>query len=154
YHDEPVSFGACDVIRHLQHDPYDELDHQRLAGAISEAESDLDRERAGLGAVHDAAAGSRIPDAAIGRAAAEAAAERIHRGDVFYVAAAGGDHSAHAGGDVQGRARGYAADVFVGLAALGFRRAGADCRAAVFERAGEAQHSGRNGAETLQALAR
>ena len=78
-HDESVSVGSLDVVRHLQYDALDELDRERPAGALSEAESDLDRKRACVGAVHDAAARSRVPDAAVRRAAAEAAAERIHQ---------------------------------------------------------------------------
>ena len=79
---EPVRVGALAVVRDLQHDPPDELDHERAERAVPEAEGDLDRERAGVAAVHDAAARSRVPDAPVGRAAAQEAAERVHAGDV------------------------------------------------------------------------
>ena len=123
-----------------------------LARAFSETESDLDRKRAGLGSVHDAAARSRIPDAAVGCSAAEEIAERIHSGDVFYVATTGGDDAAHARSDIQGRACGHAADVLLRLASLGFRCAGAHRGAAVSGRAGQAQYSGRKRAEAVSTV--
>ena len=50
---------------------------------------DLDRERARVGAVPDAAARPRVPDAHVRGAAAEAAAERLHARDVLHHAADG-----------------------------------------------------------------
>lgn len=42
-------------IRVVQHGPYDQLDPERNPGALSQTEDDVDRKRAGLGAVPDAA---------------------------------------------------------------------------------------------------
>ena len=61
----------------LQHAAPDQLADERHAGALPEAQDDLDRERARLGAVPDAAARQRIHDAHVGGAAAQAASRAI-----------------------------------------------------------------------------
>ena len=50
-----ISMHAISFVL-LQPHAHDQLDHQRPAGAVPEAQSDLDRKRARLGAVPDAAA--------------------------------------------------------------------------------------------------
>ena len=93
---------ARHLVRLLQHHPHDELDHERPAGALPEAQGDVDRKRAGLDTVPDAAARLRIHDALVGSAAAQAQAERIHAGDVLFEPAAGAlQHGPHRS-DVQG----------------------------------------------------
>ena len=65
-------------------------------------QDDVDRGRHRLGAVPDAAARQRIHDAAVGSAAAQAAAERIHGGAVLRHAAARTDQEPQApGSDVR-----------------------------------------------------
>ena len=45
---QPLHLDARAVVRALQPDPHDQLDHQRAAGALPEAEGAVDRERARL----------------------------------------------------------------------------------------------------------
>ena len=90
-HDEPVHLGARHRLRVLQHGAPHQLDDQRAAGALPQAEGAVDRKRARLGAVHDAAARQRIHDALVGGAGAEEAAERLHARDVLLLAADGND---------------------------------------------------------------
>ena len=78
-------------LRALQPDPHDELDHQRAARALPEAEGAVGRERARLDPVPDAAARPRVSDAHLRGAAAEAAAERVHARHVLHQPAAGED---------------------------------------------------------------
>jgi hypothetical protein len=85
---QPLHLDALDLVRALQPGAPDELDHQRAARALPEAEGGLDRERPRVGAVHDAAARPRVPDALVGSAAAEAKAERLHARDVLQQPAA------------------------------------------------------------------
>ena len=68
--DQPLHLGACARLHVVQHDPHDQLGHQRPAGALPEAQGDVDRERADLGRLADAAARSLLHDAHLGRAAA------------------------------------------------------------------------------------
>ena len=75
---QPLHLDARAELRALQPDPHDQLDHQRAARAFPEAEGALDRERARLDSLPDAAARPRIPDAVLRGADAEAAAERVH----------------------------------------------------------------------------
>ena len=67
---QPLHLDARAELRALQPDPHDQLDHQRAAGALPEAEGALDRKRARLDSVSDAAARSRISDALVRGAAA------------------------------------------------------------------------------------
>ncbi len=113
---------------------------QRPARAVPEAQGDLDRKRARLDSVHHAAARFRIHDAHVGMPAAQAQAERVHRGDVLHQPAARAQqHEAHAG-DLRSDQRRHPAPLCVGLAALGFRRAELDHQAAVPQGRGQAQH--------------
>ena len=138
---QPLHRHARAVVRALQHGPHDQLGAQRPARALPQAQGDLDRERARLGSVRDAAARFRIHDAHVGMPAAQAQAERVHAGDVLHEPAARAQqHEAHAG-DLRGDQGRYPAALCVGLAALGFRRAELDHQAAVPQRAGQAQHS-------------
>ena len=102
-----------------------------LPERFPEAQGVLDRERARLGAVPHAAARFRIHDALVGGAAAEAAAERVHRRHVFHQPAAGTLQPEAHRGDVRGDQGRDAAAVRVRLAALGFRSAEFDHHAAV-----------------------
>ena len=68
---------------------YDQLGHQRARRALPQAAGDLDRGRARLDAVPDAAARPRIHAAHIGISAAEEEAERLHARHVLRVAADG-----------------------------------------------------------------
>jgi len=60
---QPLHLHACAVVRALQPDPHDQLDHQRAARALPEAQGAVDRERARLDPVSDAAARPRVSDA-------------------------------------------------------------------------------------------
>ena len=77
-HHQPLPRHARAGLRLVQHGAHDQLDPERHSRAVSEAEDDVGRERARLGAVPDAAARRSVSDASIGGAAAQAAAERIH----------------------------------------------------------------------------
>ncbi len=57
---EPLRLGARARISFLQHPAHDQLGHQRARRALSQTAGDLDRGRARLGAVPDAAARSRV----------------------------------------------------------------------------------------------
>ncbi len=125
----------------MQHGAHDELDPQRHPRTVPEAEVDLGRERARLGAVPDATARRPVPDAAIGGAHAQAPPERLHARALLVHDAADGNqqHESVAGnpGDDQRR---DPAPVRFGLAALRLRPAVDDLRPAVPVRAGQAQH--------------
>ena len=64
---QPLHRRACAGLHLVQHAAHDQLDHQRHAGALPQAEDALDRERARLDSVPDAAARQRIHDAHVGR---------------------------------------------------------------------------------------
>ena len=64
---QPLHLHARAVVRALQPDPHDQLDHQRAAGALPEAEGAVDRKRARLDSVPDAAARPRVSDALAAR---------------------------------------------------------------------------------------
>ena len=57
---QSLHLHARAVVRALQPDPHDQLDHQRAARALPEAEGALGRERARLDPVPDAAARPRV----------------------------------------------------------------------------------------------
>ena len=57
---QPLRLGACARLPVLQHPARDQLGHQRARRALPEAAGDLDRRRARLDAVPDAAARSRV----------------------------------------------------------------------------------------------
>ena len=106
--DEQVHLRPCARLRLVQHGAHDELGAQRAAGALPQAQGDLDRERARLAAVHDPAARQRVHDALVGVPGPEEAAGRVHHRHVLHVAAdgnaarhepAGGDLQVHQGGD-------------------------------------------------------
>src|SRR6185437_15146435 len=139
-HDEPLHFGARARLRVLQHGASGQLDHQRPARALSEAEAAVGGKRAGLGAVHDAALRQRIHDALLGSAGAEEEAERLYARHVLLDAADGNDRYGRARADLPHAAGGDAALVFVRLSALGLRPAVDHLRPAVPQRAGQAQH--------------
>ena len=80
---QPLHGRACAGLLLAQHAAHDQLAHQRHAGAVSQAEADLDRERPRLGAIPDAASRQRMDDAQLRRAAAQAPAERLHARDVL-----------------------------------------------------------------------
>ena len=86
---QPVPLGARARLHLLQHSPLHQLGHQRHGRALSQAAGDLDRGRPGLDAVPDAAPRPRIHDAAVGSAAAQEEAERLHARHVLLVAADG-----------------------------------------------------------------
>src|SRR5204863_7944761 len=94
----PLHLDARAELRALQPDPHDQLDHQWAAGALPEAEGALDRKRARLDSVSDAAARSRISDAELRGAALEKAAERIYGRHVLYEPADGEDQPQSAEG--------------------------------------------------------
>ena len=96
-HDEPLHLGARARLRLLQHGASRQLDHQRPAGAVSQAEGAVGRKRARLGAVHDAALRQRIHDALVGGAGAEETAERLYARHVLLLAADGNDRHGGAG---------------------------------------------------------
>ena len=87
--DQPLHRGARPRLHLVQHAAHDQLADQRHAGALPEAEDGVDRERPRLGAVPDAAPRQRVHDAHLGRAAAQAQAERLHARDVLHLAADG-----------------------------------------------------------------
>src|SRR5581483_2426384 len=86
--DEPLRVDSCDLVRPLQHRPYDQLADERHAGALPAPEADLGRERARVGSVSDAAARPRVSDANIRSAAPEASPERVQARDVLHLTAA------------------------------------------------------------------
>ena len=102
-----------------------------LAGTLPQAQSAVDRERARLGAVHDAAARQRVHDALLGSAGAEAVAERLYARDVFLDATDGDHRHGRAGADLPHDESGNPAALFVRLPALGFRSAVNHLRPAV-----------------------
>ena len=123
-----------------------------IPGTLPRPEVDLDRERARLGAVPDAAARQRIHDAFVGNAVAQAQAFRLHARDVLHLAADGDDRqSHHAGRDVQDDRRRYPAGLRLRLSALGHGPAVDDLRPAVPQSAGEEEHLGRDRAQAVQA---
>ena len=63
---QPLHRRARARLHLVQHAAHDELDHQRHAGALPEAEDALDRERPRVDSVPDAAARQRIHDAHVG----------------------------------------------------------------------------------------
>ena len=105
--------------------------------------TDLDRERARLDPVPDAAARQRIHDAHVGLRAAQEEAERLYARHVFHLAADGdGGQPRGAAAHLQDDQRRDAAAVLLGLSALGHGPAEHHPRPAVPERAGQAQHPG------------
>ena len=90
-HLEQVHRDPCAGLFVVQHPAHDQLGGERHSGALPGAQVDLDRERARLGAVRDAAPRQRIHDALVGSADAQAPAERLHARDVLHLAADGDD---------------------------------------------------------------
>ena len=86
---QPLHLGACARLLLLQHPPLHQLGDQRHGRALPQAAGDLDRGRARLDPVPDAAARPRIHDAPVGGAAAQEEAERLHARHVLLVAADG-----------------------------------------------------------------
>jgi hypothetical protein len=128
-----------------------QLDHQRPARTVPQASRDLDRIRARLGAVDNAAARQRLQDALVRGAGAQEAAERIHEGHVLLVAA-DGDAGRHgrARDDVQDDQCREPAPVVLRLPALGHGRAVDHLGPAVPRREGQAQHPRRERPETVR----
>ncbi len=125
------------------HRAHDELDAQRYSRAVPEAQVAVGRERPRLGAVPDAAARRSGADAAVGSAAAQAAAERIHEPAIASTPCSRWRRRTRRRCEMtldMIKAR-DAAHVRVGLAALRFRSAAGDLRSAVPVGAGQAQHS-------------
>ena len=77
-HRQPLPRHACAGLRLVQHGAHDQLDPQRAARAFPQAQGDLDRERARLGALPDAAPRRPVPDASLRGSAAQADAQRVH----------------------------------------------------------------------------
>ena len=80
--DQPLHLGALARLHVVQHDPHDQLGRERLARALPEAEGHVDRKRADLGLLADAAARPFLHDAHLGLPVAEAKAERVYARDV------------------------------------------------------------------------
>ncbi len=64
--DQPLHLGACARLHVVQHGPHDQLGRQRPARALPQAQGDVDRERAHLGVLPDAAARPLLHDAHLG----------------------------------------------------------------------------------------
>ncbi len=130
-----------------------QLGHQRHGRALPQAAGDLDRVRARLGAVPDAAARPRIHDAPVGGAAPQEEAVGLHARHVLFLAADGDPGPPGAGMHLPHDQCGDAAALFLGLSALGFRSARHDLRPAVPLGEGQAQHSRRHRGAPVQAAA-
>ena len=139
---QPLHRRARPRLHLVQHAAHGELAGERHAGALPQAQDDLDRVRPRLDPVPDAAARQRVHDAHVGRAAAQAQAERLHARDVFHLAADGdGGQPQGARGHLRDDQRADAAALFVRLSALGHGPAGDDLRPAVHRHAGQAATS-------------
>ena len=124
-HGQPLHLGACARLRVAQHRAPHQLGDQRHPERFPKLKVRVDRERARVAAVHDAAARQRIHDAHRRCAGAQEAAERIHRASMYYTnqpMEKTGDMDA-AGDHVPRDQGGDAASLFIGLSALGFRPA-------------------------------
>jgi hypothetical protein len=142
----------CTGLHLVQHAAHDQLGHQRHAGAFSEAEDGVDRKRAGVDSVPDAAARQRVHDAHLGLRFAQAQAKRLHARNVFHLAADGnGRQPQGARTDFRDDQRRDAAALFVGLSTLGHGPAVDDLRSTVPQRTGQTQHSRRQRPEAIQA---
>ena len=90
-----------------------------LPRAVPRSQGHLDRKRARMGAVSDAAPRQRVHDAQLRGAVAQAPAERLHARHVLHLAAARDGRHGAAQGDVPRRQRRNAAALRVGLARTG-----------------------------------
>src|SRR5262249_1604643 len=87
--DQSVYLGARARLHVVQHGPHDQLGDQRPARAFSQAQGNVDRERAHLGLLPDAAARPLLHDAHVRLSVAQAQAQRIYARDVLLIAAHG-----------------------------------------------------------------
>ena len=92
-------------LRAQQHRAHDQLGHQRPAGALPEAQDDVDRERPRLAAVPDAAARPRVPDAVSEAPLLKRLPSEYMQRDVLHHAADGGDEPQAAGRHLRGDPR-------------------------------------------------
>src|SRR5262249_30532827 len=129
-----------------------QLGDQRPARALPQAQGDVDRERAHLGLLPDAAARPLLHDAHVRLSLAQAQAQRIYARDVLLLAADGeAARPLDPRGDVQDDQRRDPADVVVGLPALGLRPTERDLRPAVPERNRPPQHPRRHRGQGVRA---
>ena len=129
-----LSFVWCNVVHMHQ------LGDERPARALPRSARGVDRERARLGAVADAAPRPHLHDAHLGGAALEAQAERLHGRDVLHLAAARDRQPEGAGAHLRDDPGADPAALCVGLAALGLRPAGGDLGPPLPRRRGAQEH--------------
>src|SRR5262249_22485921 len=150
---QPLPLRARARLHLVQHPAMHQLGDQWHGRALPQIAGDLDRIRSRLGAVPDAAARSRIHAAAVGGAASEEEAVRLHARHVLLVTADGDSGLRGDGVHVPHDECGNAAPLFVGLSALGLRSAVDDLGSAVPVGKGQAQYSRRHRGAVVQAAA-
>src|SRR5262249_39318600 len=118
---------------------------------LPQAAGDLDRGRARMGPIPDAAPRPRIHAAQLRISAVEEETERLHARHVLRLAADGGRQSARARVHVRDDQRGNPAALRLGLSALGLRSAQPNLGPAVPVGEGQAQHPRRQRGPLVQA---